>query len=122
MSDKSITKKPDSTNLEEWVSYELDFWRCFLIDVRTFFGQNPDSNYWFCFAVSASEKSTISLSLLIALFSALTATEAPVFAFGGNSKRWIVRGHKQNLYVLATPAQCAHKAHPLTRTAPLIPS
>ena len=32
--------------------------------------------FWFCFAVSVSEKSTISLSLLIALFSALTATEA----------------------------------------------
>jgi len=33
-------------------------------------------NFWFCFAVSVSEKSTISLSLLVALFSALTATEA----------------------------------------------
>jgi hypothetical protein len=33
-------------------------------------------NFWFCFAVSVSEKNTISLSLLIALFSALTATEA----------------------------------------------
>ena len=31
---------------------------------------------WFCFAVSVSEKSTIILSCLIALFSALTATEA----------------------------------------------
>jgi hypothetical protein len=36
-------------------------------------------NFWFCFAVSVSEKSTISLSLLIALFSALTATEAPCY-------------------------------------------
>ena len=33
-------------------------------------------NFWFCFAVSVSEKSIISLTLLIALFSALTATEA----------------------------------------------
>src|SRR3989338_8018080 len=33
-------------------------------------------NFWFCFAVSVSEKSTIILSLLVALFSALTATEA----------------------------------------------
>ena len=32
--------------------------------------------FWFCFAVSVSEKSTISLSLLVALFSALTVTEA----------------------------------------------
>ena len=36
-------------------------------------------NFWFCFAVSGSEKSTISLSLLVALFSALTATEAPPY-------------------------------------------
>jgi len=33
-------------------------------------------NFWFCFAVSVSEKSTIILSLFVALFSALTATEA----------------------------------------------
>ena len=33
--------------------------------------------FWFCFAVSVSEKSTIILTLLAALFSALTATEAP---------------------------------------------
>jgi len=33
-------------------------------------------NFWFCFAVSVSEKSTIILSLLVDLFSALTATEA----------------------------------------------
>ena len=32
--------------------------------------------FGFCFAVSVSKKSTISLSLLIALFSALTATPA----------------------------------------------
>ncbi len=36
-------------------------------------------NFWFCFAVSVSEKSTIILSLLTALFSALTATEAPCY-------------------------------------------
>src|SRR3989344_1453325 len=36
-------------------------------------------NFWFCFAVSVSEKSTVSLSLLVALFSALTATEAPCY-------------------------------------------
>ena len=36
-------------------------------------------NFWFCFAVSDYEKSTISLSLLVALFSALTATEAPCY-------------------------------------------
>src|SRR3989344_8679458 len=34
-------------------------------------------NFWFCFAVSVFEKSTIILSLFVALFSALTATEAP---------------------------------------------
>jgi hypothetical protein len=33
-------------------------------------------NFWFCFAVSVSEKSTIILTLLFALFSTLTATEA----------------------------------------------
>ena len=32
--------------------------------------------FWFCFVVSVSEKSTIILSYLTALFSALTATEA----------------------------------------------
>ena len=32
-------------------------------------------NFWFCFAVSVSEKSTIILSLFVALFSTLTATE-----------------------------------------------
>ena len=33
-------------------------------------------NFWFCFAVSVSEKSNLILTLLVALFSALTATEA----------------------------------------------
>jgi hypothetical protein len=33
-------------------------------------------NFWFCFAVSVSEKSIIILSLLFALFSVLTAIEA----------------------------------------------
>jgi hypothetical protein len=33
-------------------------------------------NFWFYFAVSVSEKNTISLSLLIAHICALTATEA----------------------------------------------
>jgi hypothetical protein len=36
-------------------------------------------NFWFCFAVSVSEKSIIILTLLIALFSSLTATEAPCY-------------------------------------------
>jgi len=36
-------------------------------------------NFWFCFAVSVSKKSIIILTLLIALFSALTATEAPCY-------------------------------------------
>jgi hypothetical protein len=43
-------------------------------------------NFWFCFAVSVSEKSIIILTLLIALFSALTATEARAIAtFSGSS-------------------------------------
>ena len=33
-------------------------------------------NFWFCFAVSVSEKSNLVLTFLFALFSALTATEA----------------------------------------------
>jgi hypothetical protein len=33
-------------------------------------------NFWFCFAVSVSEKSNLILTFLFALFSALTATEA----------------------------------------------
>ncbi|KKU69877.1 MAG: hypothetical protein UX94_C0014G0019, partial [Parcubacteria group bacterium GW2011_GWA2_47_21] len=33
-------------------------------------------NFWFCFAVSVSEKSNLSLTFLFALFSTLTATEA----------------------------------------------
>jgi hypothetical protein len=32
--------------------------------------------FWFCFAVSVSEKSNLILTFLFALFSALTATEA----------------------------------------------
>ena len=32
-------------------------------------------NFWFCFAVSASEKSNLILTFLFALFSTLTATE-----------------------------------------------
>ena len=34
-------------------------------------------NFWFCFAVSVSEKSNLILTFLFALFSTLTATEAP---------------------------------------------
>ncbi|MCR4263723.1 MAG: hypothetical protein NUV98_03340, partial [Candidatus Roizmanbacteria bacterium] len=33
-------------------------------------------NFWFCFAVSVSEKSNHIITFLFALFSALTATEA----------------------------------------------
>ena len=33
-------------------------------------------NFWFCFAVSVSEKSNLILTFLFALFSTLTATEA----------------------------------------------
>jgi hypothetical protein len=33
-------------------------------------------NFWFCFAVSVSEKSNLILTFLLALFSTLTATEA----------------------------------------------
>ena len=33
-------------------------------------------NFWFCFAVSVSEKSILILTFLFALFSTLTATEA----------------------------------------------
>ena len=36
-------------------------------------------NFWFCFAVSVSEKSTLILTPLVALFSTLTATEAPSY-------------------------------------------
>ena len=36
-------------------------------------------NFWFCFAVSVSEKSNLVLTFLFALFSALTATEAPCY-------------------------------------------
>ena len=36
-------------------------------------------NFWFCFAVSVSEKSNLILTFLFALFSALTATEAPCY-------------------------------------------
>jgi hypothetical protein len=45
-------------------------------------------NFWFYFAVSVSEKNTISLSLLIAHICALTAT-----AFGGNSKFYCIILH-----------------------------
>ena len=34
-------------------------------------------NFWFCFAVSGSEKSNLILTFLFALFFTLTATEAP---------------------------------------------
>ena len=34
-------------------------------------------NFWFCFAVSVSEKNNLILTFLFALFSTLTATEAP---------------------------------------------
>ena len=33
-------------------------------------------NFWFCFAVSVSEKSSLILTFLFALFSTFTATEA----------------------------------------------
>src|SRR3989344_1197131 len=33
-------------------------------------------NFWFCFAVSVSEKSNLILTFLFALFSTFTATEA----------------------------------------------
>src|SRR3989344_4213162 len=36
-------------------------------------------NFWFCFAVSVSEKSNLILTFLFALFSALTATEVPPY-------------------------------------------
>ena len=36
-------------------------------------------NFWFCFAVSGSEKSNLILTFLFALFSTLTATEAPCY-------------------------------------------
>ena len=35
-----------------------------------------ERNFWFCFAVSVSEKSNLILTFLFALSSALTATEA----------------------------------------------
>ena len=88
-------------------------------------------NFWFCFAVSVSEKSTISLSLLIALFSALTATEAhlyprlvvtrnsvPSTADSDNSSKWSLaiqnslrNGEAQYLYVFAPPSR-AHTSSP----------
>jgi hypothetical protein len=42
-------------------------------------------NFWFCFAVSVSEKSTISLSLLVAHICALTATRGDPYPF---FKKW----------------------------------
>ena len=88
-------------------------------------------NFWFCFAVSVSEKSTISLSLLVALFSALTATEAhcyprlvvaltpaPSTAYSDNSSKWSLaiqnslrNGEAQYLYVFAPPSR-AHTSSP----------
>src|SRR3989338_188508 len=78
-------------------------------------------NFWFCFAVSVSEKSNHIITFLFALFSALTATEAlsyPRFvvtlnsvtstADSGNSKNMDCATAQTNLYVLAPPAQCAH--------------
>ena len=42
--------------------------------------------FWFCFAVSVSEKSNLILTFLFALFSTLTATEAPpISTFSGSS-------------------------------------
>jgi hypothetical protein len=61
-------------------------------------------NFWFCFAVSVSEKSIIILSFLFALFSALTATEAQY--------NTVCAKAQANLYVLAPPALCAHKSPP----------
>ncbi len=96
-------------------------------------------NFWFCFAVSVSEKSNLILTFLFALFSTLTATEAPCYprlavalnsvpsaADSDNSSKWSLaiqnslrNDEAQNLYVFAPPTQCAHKARPLTWTAPL---
>jgi hypothetical protein len=106
-------------------------------------------NFWFCFAVSVSEKSNLILTFLFALFSTLTATEAHPYprlvvilasanhtqppthsplAFaragcfgvacvrlvtsiecGGHSKKIDCAEAQTNLYVLAPPAQCAHR-------------
>ena len=81
-------------------------------------------NFWFCFAVSVSEKSNLILTFLFALFSTLTATEALplrvlwwlVILF---LRLLVVVTHKvdcakaqTNLYVLAPPTLCAHKSPP----------
>ncbi len=76
----------------------------------TFFSRLPSTakqkkkwkgNFWFCFAVSVSEKSNLILTFLFALFSTLTATEArpyprlvvtlnsvPSTADSDNSSKW----------------------------------
>src|SRR3989338_3731246 len=61
-------------------------------------------NFWFCFAVSVSEKSNHIITFLFALFSNLTATEAHPYprlvvapnsvastTNSDNSLKWIVR-------------------------------
>jgi len=85
--------------------------------------RNGKEIFWFCFAVSVSEKSTIILSLLFALFSALTATEAPCyprlvvvlnsiasFTVRGNSRIWIVLS--TNKSVCACPTRPVRTHHP----------
>jgi len=73
-------------------------------------------NFWFCFAVSVSEKSNLILTFLFALFSVLTARRgassprsvvtlnsvAP-FAGRGNSKNMDCARHKQILLCLPRP-------------------
>ena len=114
-------------------------------------------NFWFCFAATDYEKSNLILTFLFALFSTLTATEAPpyprfvvalysanhtqppthsplAFARAGCFGVVCVRSvasfkpvvvlksrlcmAQTNLYVLAPPTLCAHKAHPLRGRLP----
>ena len=62
-------------------------------------------NFWFCFAVSVSEKSNHIITFLFALFSTLTATEAQYKA---------VCAKAQSYLICACPARPvrAHKPQP----------
>ena len=75
-----------------------------------------ERGFWFCFAVSVSEKSNHIITFLFALFSALTATEAHPYlrlVVTLNSKTclravitqkiWIVLRHKQICMCLTHP-------------------
>ena len=61
-------------------------------------------NFWFCFAASYYEESSLSMTLLFALFYIFAATRGAY-----NS---VCAKAQSNLIVLDPPAQCAHKSPP----------